>query len=731
MVPLTNAIPETIPGFVLRALRSGFLPLCLLIVFAPLPVFAQSRQGVAADEVIAIAQGVTDHYIATGEPFLYYDRLFTFYGIVKLAEFLGDPDYEAYADYWLETFVEEGTDRHISFQNYLMGGLPGAYRYIQGRPLTDDDTFHLYVQELLYDHPKDELGVVQHPTQLGGRIWVDCLMAVCPFLSMAAETLEDPSLHTASIDQYLGMEAQLFDPQAGLFHQSKNFGDPGCVTPDHWGRGNGWALIGLVEILQYLPEDHPQYFDMVQRLASFAEVLAPLQAESGMWRQNLTTPSSYEETSGSGMIVYAMAIGLREGWIDRSYESMVLRGWQGLTQQVDPAGSIKSTCVGTLGRCGDGLDYYLNRPTQVDDPHSFGPILLAATEVARFLVEGYADDPGGNDFPVSAAPSGLTATPVSDTGIDLSWNDNSDNETGFIVEFRSGSDDFRRIYPFFAAGVTEVRIDGLEPSTTYTFRVRGSNAVGAGDPSGESTATTMPAPYNLAEGKPVRVDSVYTEGYAGDKLTDGDSASRASSWLSKAEALPQSVEIDLQGYYDVYGIQLHKWEAFEVTGYTLEGFDGFDWVLLADVQDETAETLHEFGGSRLSKVRVTIEDTRNEDGIVRLYEVEVTGLEPSQSTSTRSLWAHVRPRFPSGSKQTGLGPIHDAFYPYVYHYPSDGWFHILHPFSHRGSLYLYDYSSGDFIWTAETYGGWHYNLTNPAYGAGGWADWTPQSNPVL
>jgi unsaturated rhamnogalacturonyl hydrolase len=167
----------------------------------------------------------------------------------------------------------------------------------------------------------------------------------------------------------------------------KNFGEPGCRTNDTWGRGNGWALIGLADLLKYLPKDHPKRGDMIGRLRVMMEALAPLQAESGMWRQNLVTAESYEETSGTGLILYALAMGLRNGWLEARFSSMAFNAWRGLVRQVDESGAVHNTCLGTRGNCDDGLEFYLNRLPKIDDVHSFGPVLLSAVELYEYLLQ--------------------------------------------------------------------------------------------------------------------------------------------------------------------------------------------------------------------------------------------------------------------------------------------------------------------------------------------------------
>jgi fibronectin type 3 domain-containing protein len=93
------------------------------------------------------------------------------------------------------------------------------------------------------------------------------------------------------------------------------------------------------------------------------------------------------------------------------------------------------------------------------------------------------------------APSGLVAATLSTTSIQLSWSDESQTETGFEVERRTGSGSFVRIANLSASATTYTD-DGLSPETEYTYRVRACNSGGCSPFSGEATASTaaIPAP---------------------------------------------------------------------------------------------------------------------------------------------------------------------------------------------------------------------------------------------
>ncbi len=87
------------------------------------------------------------------------------------------------------------------------------------------------------------------------------------------------------------------------------------------------------------------------------------------------------------------------------------------------------------------------------------------------------------------APSGLTATPVSATQINLSWTDNSSNETGFKIERKTGTGSFSQIATV-GAGVQTYNNTGLTAATTYSYQVYAYNGSGNSAYSNTASATT-------------------------------------------------------------------------------------------------------------------------------------------------------------------------------------------------------------------------------------------------
>jgi hypothetical protein len=89
-----------------------------------------------------------------------------------------------------------------------------------------------------------------------------------------------------------------------------------------------------------------------------------------------------------------------------------------------------------------------------------------------------------------AAPSGLTAIAVSRNRIDLAWQDNSSNETGFQIERSRSGGAFSLITTTGAGATSYSNTSGLTPNKTYSYRVRAINAAGSSAYSNTASATT-------------------------------------------------------------------------------------------------------------------------------------------------------------------------------------------------------------------------------------------------
>jgi subtilisin family serine protease len=118
--------------------------------------------------------------------------------------------------------------------------------------------------------------------------------------------------------------------------------------------------------------------------------------------------------------------------------------------------------------------------------HSLNGSALLSNGLALVFTQ---DAPSG---PV--APSGLTAAAVSSTRIDLAWNDNSNDESGFQVEVSTNGGASFSPLASVGANVTTYAAGNLTAGSTRHYRVRAVNSVGNSDYSNTASATTAAAP---------------------------------------------------------------------------------------------------------------------------------------------------------------------------------------------------------------------------------------------
>ncbi|GAB2560545.1 fibronectin type III domain-containing protein [Spirosoma areae] len=90
-------------------------------------------------------------------------------------------------------------------------------------------------------------------------------------------------------------------------------------------------------------------------------------------------------------------------------------------------------------------------------------------------------------------PGNLAATAASPSQINLTWTDNADNESGFDLERSTDGTNFTKVADS-GANATAYSDQGLQPRTTYYYRIRAKNTAGNSPYSNVANATTPDAP---------------------------------------------------------------------------------------------------------------------------------------------------------------------------------------------------------------------------------------------
>jgi unsaturated rhamnogalacturonyl hydrolase len=156
-------------------------------------------------------------------------------------------------------------------------------------------------------------------------------------------------------------------------------------APVTWGRGNGFAALGLMETLTALPATHPARANVLAIYRRLIVGLGAMQAPDGMWRQVIDEPGSYREFTATAMILAATARGIRLGWLDRGSLPLVERAWRALAAHVADDGALVDVCAGT--GAGPTKQYYLDRPAITGADDRGGAMALLASVEMHELTE--------------------------------------------------------------------------------------------------------------------------------------------------------------------------------------------------------------------------------------------------------------------------------------------------------------------------------------------------------
>ena len=329
------------------------------IVTAAVPGVAV--QPTAAD-ALEIARILAAKY--PGQPTMSYIPALTWSGQLRLTALTGEMRWREKALKDIETLT--GRREQIFAPPHRLTTFAGALAFLDAWSLAGDRASQDLGTELArFIGPLEPDGDIKFTTG-----WTDDMFMASAVLSRVGAVA-----HADALGRLLTHYARRLQRPDGLFIHAAD-------GPHAWGRGNGFALLGLTEALTYWPASwaaRPQVLDIYRRHVA---ALANHQSDDGSWREVVDEPASYRELTVTAMTTAALARGIARGWIDRdTYEPILNRGWQAVAARVNADGSVKDVCAST--GAGPTREYYLNRPVvNGADDRGGAMALLAAIEIA-------------------------------------------------------------------------------------------------------------------------------------------------------------------------------------------------------------------------------------------------------------------------------------------------------------------------------------------------------------
>lgn len=255
----------------------------------------------------------------------------------------------------------------------------------------------------LKTHPRTKEGGFWHKKIYTNQMWLDGLYMGGPFYAEYAMLFEESAFDDIT-NQFVWMEKHARDAKTGLLYhawdeskEQKWANKETGASPHFWARAMGWYSDAIVDALDYFPASHPGRKALIDILNRLVIALEKFQdKETGLWYDvmNYNGPGkekNYFEASASCQFTYAIAKGVRKGYLPASKLTIAKKAYAGIVKrfikrengQTNLHGTVKVSGLGGNPYRDGSFEYYMSEPVIVNDPKGVGAFLLASTEMEK------------------------------------------------------------------------------------------------------------------------------------------------------------------------------------------------------------------------------------------------------------------------------------------------------------------------------------------------------------
>jgi unsaturated rhamnogalacturonyl hydrolase len=388
--------------------KLGFLTVMMFAFVA-----SQAQQKSHAADMAETVMTIWKDSMSNGRPARWtYDQSVILRGIEGLWRATGEKKYFDYIQKSMDFFVDDnGNIRTYRNDELTLDNVAPGTNLLLLYNVTGKEKYLKAVQTLrkqVAEQPRTNEGGFWHKKVYPWQMWLDGLYMAEPFYAGYAKTFHEDSSFNDIARQFILMEKNAVDKKTGLLYhgydesrQQKWADKTTGRSPNFWGRAMGWYGMGLVDVLETFPDSHPQKKELVQILNRFAKAVSKVQdTKTGLWWDVMDMPGkdkNYLEASASSMFVYALAKGVRLGYLPNSYSSVAKKGYDGILNTFLKTENGQTNLHGTVSVSGLGgnpyrdgsFEYYMSEKVVVNDPKGVGAFIQAANEMEMIPTLSY------------------------------------------------------------------------------------------------------------------------------------------------------------------------------------------------------------------------------------------------------------------------------------------------------------------------------------------------------
>lgn len=345
------------------------------------------------------------HHLGVKSPKWSYDVAFLGMAIDKLGKI--DPKYSEYMEDWVNYFVnEDGTVKDYRPEEYNLDRIYPANNILTLYQRKENPVYKIALDRFtkqLETHPKTKSGGFWHKQIYPWQMWLDGIFMASPYMVRYAKEFNQPKWYDIVTFQVKHIYKMTVDEKTGLMvhawdeSHSQKWCDPATGKSHYpWSRSMGWYTMAIEDILEYLPQNHPDRDSLIIILRkTCAALLKVSDPATGLYYQVLDQgkrPGNYLEGSGSAMFTYVFARGAHKGYLDKKYLDIANINFDNMIKEfirTDKNGLVSMVNICAVGGLGgnpyrDGsYEYYINERKQDNDPKGVAPFILAALELGK------------------------------------------------------------------------------------------------------------------------------------------------------------------------------------------------------------------------------------------------------------------------------------------------------------------------------------------------------------
>jgi unsaturated rhamnogalacturonyl hydrolase len=210
----------------------------------------------------------------------------------------------------------------------------------------------------------------------GAGTWLDCMHFDPPFYAHLARIGGGEEWSQRAVDEILAYGDLLFDAELGLYcHYWLE--RTGRAYIRGWGRGQGWGLLGLIDVVEYASKSSSRHDEVVRRARGVAEAMLRYQLADGNWWAMVHEPESGPESSTAAFMACAFYRGIRLGILpSETFRPAADRAYDAMLSNLDKDGNLQGVSAAVYAALVQ--EHYWHVPRGNIVPWGQGPVLTAA-----------------------------------------------------------------------------------------------------------------------------------------------------------------------------------------------------------------------------------------------------------------------------------------------------------------------------------------------------------------